>query len=122
MKVVDTDIFIDFFRGLPQALPYLNAHADEITFSAITEGELLSSSICNDSKEREKVFHVLSQFEKIPVDNPLIQIAADIRRTHKLELPDAIVAASALITGATLITRNIRDFQEISGLQLEKPY
>ena len=32
IKIGDTDIFIDFFRGLPQALPYLNAHADEITF------------------------------------------------------------------------------------------
>ncbi|MEK6868547.1 MAG: type II toxin-antitoxin system VapC family toxin [Nanoarchaeota archaeon] len=122
MKVIDTDIFIDFFRGFPQALPYLKEHADEISFSAITEGELLSGSICNNNKEREKVFHVLSQFEKIPVDNPLIQIAADIRRTYRLELPDAIVAASALITNATLITRNMRDFQKIHGLQLQKPY
>jgi predicted nucleic acid-binding protein len=122
MKVVDTDIFIDLFRGLPQALPYLRDHADEITFSAITEGELLSGSICNDDKEREKVFHVLSQFDKIPVDNPLIQVAADIRRKYGMELPDAIVAASALITEATLITRNVRDFQKIQGLELEKPY
>ncbi len=122
MKVVDTDIFIDFFRGFPDALPYLQQHADQITFSAVTEGELLSGSICNDSKEREKVFHLLSQFEKIPVDNPLIQIAADIRRTYNLELPDAIVAASALVTQSVLITRNTRDFQKIPNLQLEKPY
>lgn len=122
MKVVDTDVFIDFFRGVDQALPYLTKYADEITFSAITEGELLCGNICNDNKEKEKVFHMLSQFEKIPVDNPLIQIAADIRRLYGLELPDAIIAASALVTDSVLITRNIKDFQKIDGLKIEKPY
>lgn len=122
MKVVDTDIFIDFFRGFPQAIPYFKEHADEILFSAITEGELLSGEICNNLNQKEKVFHLLSQFEKIPVDNPLIQIAADLRRTYGLELPDTIIAASALVTNSTLITRNIKDFRRIQNLQVEKPY
>ena len=122
MKVIDTDIFLDFFRGVSHALPYLNQNADDILFSAITEGELLSGDICNNPKEKEKVFHILSQFEKIPVDNPLIQIAADIRRTYKMELPDAIIAASAFVTNSTLVTRNVRDFEKIKDLKLEKPY
>lgn len=122
MKVLDTDIFIDFFRGHPPAIPYIKDHRMEILFSAISEGELLSGSICDDDKEKEKVFHLLSQFEKIAVDNPLIQVAADLRREYGLELPDAIIAATALVTQSMLVTRNVKDFQKVKNLQIEKPY
>lgn len=122
MRILDTDIFIDFFRGVAHATDYILQYKGEIAFSAITEAELLSGNVCEKFQEREKVFHLLSQFEKIPVDNPLVQTAAELRRGIGLELPDAIIAATALTTDATLITRNIKDFQKIKGLKIEKPY
>ena len=122
MILVDTDIFIDFFRGFEGSIRFIMNHKDDITFSAITEGELLSGKICDDFNEREHVFHLLSQFEKIPVDNPLIQVAGDIRRTYGLELPDAIIAASAIVRDSVLITRNTKDFEKIKDLKIQKPY
>ncbi|MBI4451376.1 PIN domain-containing protein [Candidatus Woesearchaeota archaeon] len=122
MKVLDTDIFIDLFRGVPSAAVFIKEHADDIAFSSITEGELLSGRICNDRLEQERVIHLLSRFEKIPVDNPLIQVAASIRRAHGLELPDAIIAASALLLDATLVTRNSKDFKSVEHLGIHEPY
>ena len=122
MILLDTDIFIDFFRGVDAAVRFLLDPKDDIMFSAITEGELLSGKVCNDVNEREYVFHLLSQFEKVPVDNPLIQVAGDIRRTYGLELPDAIIAASAIVTGSVLITRNTKDFEKVKDLKIQKPY
>ncbi len=122
MKLIDTDIFVDFFRGIPEAATFIRNSADEIVFSAVTEAELLSGRICEEPLEEEKVFHVLAQFEKIPVDNPLVQVAGKIRRKYLLELPDALIAASALSYQCTLLTRNIKDFEKVPGLLVKKPY
>ncbi len=122
MKIVDTDIFIDFFRGVPAAISYLRQNADTILFSAITEAELLSGQICNSSSEREKVCHVLSQFEKIPADNPLVQIAGDFRRKYGVDLPDALIAASAYMIDSPLVTRNKIFFEPIKEIKVEVPY
>ncbi|MBI1968296.1 type II toxin-antitoxin system VapC family toxin [Candidatus Woesearchaeota archaeon] len=122
MKVVDTDIFIDLFRGFAPAIKFFSEHADEIVFSSITEAELLAGQICNDATEKERVLHVLGQFEKIPADNPLVQIAGEFRRKYGCEIPDALIAASAFLTASPLVTRNIADFQRIKGIMVEKPY
>ena len=122
MKVVDTDIFVDFFRGVPQAAAFLQNNADRIFFAAITEAELLAGQVCNDPIERERVFHVLSQFEKIPIDNPLVQVAGDFRRKYNVEIPDAIVAACAFVTDGILVTRNTKDFEKITEIKVDKPY
>ena len=42
MKLVDTDIFIDFLRNMPAAREFIEQHLYHINFSAITEAELLS--------------------------------------------------------------------------------
>ena len=122
MKLVDTDIFIDFFRGVEAAQTFFLEHAGEILFSALTEAELLSGKECNNPEKREKILHFLSQFEKIPVDNPLVQTAGDFRRRYGLHLPDALIASSAFLSEATLITRNIEDFQKIPLLKIQKPF
>ena len=122
MKLIDTDIFIDFFRGVPEAATFLQEHVQDIIFSAITEAELLSGQVCNDVQEKEKVFHLLSQFEKIAVDNLLVQVAGDIRRKYGLEIPDAIIAASAFVSDSVLITRNINHFEKVKEIKVKKPY
>jgi len=41
--------------------------------------------------------------------------------SHKLSVPDALIAATALSNNTPLYTLNIKDFQFIPGLQLHKP-
>ena len=45
-----------------------------------------------------------------------------IRKLCKTKLPDAIIAATALIYGFSLITRNTKDFENISDLKLINPW
>jgi len=47
---------------------------------------------------------------------------AEIRKVHKIKLPDAIIAATALIYNLTLITRNAKDFKNIDGLKIVNPF
>jgi predicted nucleic acid-binding protein len=46
---------------------------------------------------------------------------ADIRKAHRIKLPDAIIAATAFIYDLTLLTRNITDFGGIDGLRIINP-
>jgi predicted nucleic acid-binding protein len=45
-----------------------------------------------------------------------------LRQQHKIKLPDAIIAATAMAEGLTLITRNSDDFKNINSLKLLNPW
>jgi len=118
--VVDTNIFIDLFEDDKKTIQFFKRHSEEIAFSAITETELLSGPECKDALVQEKILHLLARFKKIPVDNPLVQVAALYRRTYGIKTPDAIIAASAAIDGV-VATRNKKDFKKIPGLKIITP-
>ncbi len=122
MKIVDSDIFIDHLRGLKIAEEFFRENSDTISFSAISEGELFSGVDCDDREKREDLAHFLAQFDKVAVDNPLVQFAGDLKRQYRLALPDAIIAASALFLDVPLCTRNTKHFEGIKDLRVEKPY
>lgn len=52
----------------------------------------------------------------------VVQISIEIRKKHKTKLPDAIIAATALVYDLALISRNISDFKTIDGLKIIDPY
>ncbi|MEO6851890.1 MAG: type II toxin-antitoxin system VapC family toxin [Mucilaginibacter sp.] len=46
----------------------------------------------------------------------------EIRKTHGLKLPDAVIAATALANSLTLISRNSNDFKKVTNLKLIDPF
>ena len=121
--LLDTNIFIDHLRGYGPAQTFFSSLLDkEISFSAITESELLAGSINQSPEKRELLLQFLEQWRKVSVDNPLAAVAGDLSRVYKMDIPDAIIAASALQEGSTLITKNLKDFQKIKGRKVLAPY
>lgn len=62
----------------------------------------------------------------IAIDGRIAEAAgrqrAQARRTGRmLTVADSLIAATALVTGTTLVTRNIKDFEEL-GLPLLNPF
>ncbi|MES2428703.1 MAG: type II toxin-antitoxin system VapC family toxin [Bacteroidota bacterium] len=57
----------------------------------------------------------------IGVDSDIIREAIRVRKTYKLKLPDAIIAATALINDMTLIADNDKDFTLIPDLKYLNP-
>lgn len=45
-----------------------------------------------------------------------------VKKQYKLKLPDAIIAATAIVNNLTLISRNLKDFDKVSDLQVIDPY
>ena len=60
--------------------------------------------------------NLLAQFSEAPIDDAVIERAIEIRKSVRIKIPDALVAAIALIYQATLVTRNTGDFKNIPGV------
>ena len=52
----------------------------------------------------------------------ILDRTAQIRRAYRAALPDALIAACALETTSTLVTRNTQDFQQINELSIVNPF
>jgi predicted nucleic acid-binding protein len=120
----DTNIFIYYLADEPTvsswfAEEFLNLH--EVLFSPIIRVELLS--FAGLSKEEEQAIEdLLSQFNSVPLLREIKNYTIQLKRQYKIKLPDAIIAATALHTDASLVTRNIDDFQGIAELKIENPF
>ena len=118
-RLLDTNVWIDAQAGKADACRvFAQARATQgawIGFSAVTELEALGYaglSTADDKALRE----LLAQFEEVPVLPAVIDEAIRLRRLHKMKTPDAIVAATALLQQAELVTRNTGDFKKVAGL------
>jgi predicted nucleic acid-binding protein len=85
--------------------------------SVVTELERLSHPGLTEA-ELAEIAQVLPSLVVFPLESRLAQLAGTLRRHYRLKTPDSIVAATALLTRTTLVTRNGRDFQAIAGLAL----
>ena len=125
LVVIDSSIFIDHLRSYPPALEFFNKlslNTQNVLFSAITETELIKGKSCCDNNVRSLVINMLNGLSKIPVDNMIALKAGDLSRIYGTDMPDSIIAATAIICKAELLTRNVKDFEKIDGLKVRSPY
>lgn len=85
--------------------------------SVVTELELLSYRGLTE-EDMAEIAHILTSLVVFPLESRLAHLAASLRRQYSLKTPDSVVAATALLTRTTLVTRNVRDFHGIAGLAL----
>ena len=85
--------------------------------SAITEIELLCWKHATE-KDEEMLHYFINDCAIIELEQAVKHKTAEIRKQHRIKLPDAIIAASALVYDLVLISRNVSDFSNINYLQL----
>jgi predicted nucleic acid-binding protein len=117
IAVFDTNIVIDALNGVADADDEYSRY-ERILISRITWMEVLIGAEGDDSELRD---FLETQFEIIPLDLAVSETAVQLRREHRLRLPDAIIWATARVNNAVLVTRNTKDFKlDWDGIRL--PY
>jgi toxin FitB len=119
--VLDTNAIIYYTDDEPVAVaalePLFSAN-HPIYISTLTELELFSHAALT-AEEANRLEAFLDAVHILPLTSQIARIAGDLRRAHAgLKAFDSGIAATALFTHSQLITRNLRDFQDIDGLSL----
>ena len=73
-------------------------------------------------REKQFVQHILSLFENIYIDKEITEKVIEIRQYKKIKIPDAIIAATAIVKGCDLMTKNCNDFKNIDSLNIINPF
>ncbi|MBK1665016.1 VapC toxin family PIN domain ribonuclease [Rhodospirillum rubrum] len=102
----DTNILIDHLNALPEAREEIERFESR-AISIITWMEVMVGARA-DLIEPTRLF--LDGFKVIALDDEIAKRAVDLRRAHRIKLPDAVIWATAQTTGRLLVTRNTKDF------------
>src|SRR5690606_23918427 len=121
--LLDSNTIIDYIGELipEKAAIVLDRFFDEeLHVSVISRIEVLGYN--GKSSDMRKLDGFLAMATILYVDQDIADKTIAIRKLHKIKLPDAIIAATALVFDFTLISRNLSDFKRISGLRVVNPY
>ena len=120
--LIDTDVLIDYLRDQPEAVTYLESQSGRLQISVITIAELYAG--VRDGAERTKLDAFFQAFEIVPLDARVAVQGGLYRRdygkSHGVGLADALIAASAQVQQATLVTLNRKHFPMLTNIEV--PY
>lgn len=116
----DSNAAIEFLGGmLPSAASNrlqdiidLNTHH----LSVINQIELLGFNA--PAAEMQTLDEFVTSSNVLPLSDAVVQKTIELRKMHKIKLPDAVIASTAIVHDLTIITRNISDFEKIPGLEV----
>ncbi len=123
MVVVDTNVLVDVLRGTPAAVAALDRHAgDVVVVPSMVRFEVLAGA---RSSEMPAIMTLLDETVDGPVDAIVAGVAADLARrfgrSHSgIDSIDYVVAATAQVLDAPLLTRNVKHFPMFA--KLKAPY
>jgi tRNA(fMet)-specific endonuclease VapC len=133
LYVLDTDTLQLYQDGNPKVVARVHAvGADERAISIVTVEEQLSGwyTQLRQAKGHERLawayrrlaatVRFLARIDIVDFDQPAIQRCEKLKKLKlKVRKMDLRIAATVLERGAILVTRNLRDFQQVPGLRIE---
>lgn len=118
--LIDTNILIEYAGNLlPEtADSFISKIIDkQFTISIINKIEILGH---NTASKDIDVFIGLADI--LELTEAIANKTIELRKKYKTKLPDAIIAATAIVNQLSIITRDIKDFEKIEGLEVLNPY
>ncbi|MFP5404974.1 MAG: PIN domain-containing protein [Gammaproteobacteria bacterium] len=129
MLMLDTNTISYYFRGAPSVVTRMLATPpDRIAVSAVVVYELrtglLRMPAAAGRKRMEALDSFLASIETLSFDRAASHAAAVIaaslaQRGEPIGPLDVLIAGAARAVGATLVTRNVREFARVDGLLIE---
>ena len=104
--LLDTNFILGLLKATPEVLAIVEVRdllASSCAYSAVTRMELLGYPNITLDEER-LIADRLSKFTYLSISSEVENLAITLRRTRKLKLPDALIAATAIHHGLELLT------------------
>ena len=131
MVLVDTNVVSEARRGAREAVSWLNAvDPSSVFISVVTIGEIQRGIVNKQKRDGRPPSRLIDWLEALqssygdrilPIDAPTAvewgRMSAVMRRPDA----DGLIAATALLHGLALATRNVADFKD-TGLTLINPW
>ncbi|MBB3842409.1 hypothetical protein FHS57_006440 [Runella defluvii] len=113
MILIDSNILIDYFRGNKIAKSFIDDHGKpNLAINTVIAMELYQGAL--NKAEFGKIKKELSLFLMIDINEDIAQTALKLHEryalSHKISIPDYIIAATALVYDLELLTYNLKDF------------
>lgn len=120
--LLDTGLVIRHLRGQKSTVQLLRSlsKANRLCISTVTSLEVRAGAHIAEQSNTQKL---LSRFVNLDLDIAVADKAGEIifqgRQANKpILVPDAIIAATALVHNMTLVTFNAQDFENVTNLSL----
>jgi tRNA(fMet)-specific endonuclease VapC len=121
MILCDTNIFIEIYKdnlAIINSIKSIGQH--NLAISDVTCAELLYGA--RNKKELQIIRKDLNKLTILPIDSNIstkaVQLIEQYALSHKLSLPDALIASTAITQNLELYTLNIKDFRFLEGVRL----
>ncbi len=133
MTILDTDIFTLLVAGQSRVAERFRREIDQVVLTLVSRIEVLEGRFASvikaaNGEELLRALRWLEQSErdlaKIPIisfdssDAAAFEVLRKNKKLKKLGRGDLLIASIALGRRATLVTRNVRHFQQIPGIHL----
>ena len=133
MYLLDTNVISETIKKAPnqRVLDFLiSIDADKFALSVITLGEIRKGAEkLQDQSKKQKIIHWLEVDLTRRFYGRIINVDAEvadkwgyISSMNNIPAIDALIAASAVVHNHKLITRNVKDFELINGLEIINPW
>ncbi|MBF0623394.1 MAG: type II toxin-antitoxin system VapC family toxin [Magnetococcales bacterium] len=122
--LLDTNVLIDYLARHPEVSFIRRVEhvlVEGAAVSIITTIELLGWRGHTD-QSRLDARNLLRGVAEIPLSRMVANQVIALRERFAIKLPDAIIAASAMVEDLPLMTRNLDDFRRIETLRLINPF
>lgn len=123
MTLVDTDVLIWYMRGNQKAKKVID-QLGAFYISSVNYMELLQG--IRNKEELRSLRHFLTQRQiqishvSEEVSQKALNYMEEYSLSHNLRMADAMIAATALILGVTLLTANSKHYVPIKGIQIKQ--
>lgn len=121
MKLLDTSVAVDHLRGTEPAVALLGGlleAGEDLLASEVVRFELLAGVRESEVEALEQFFSALSW---VPVSEQVARAAGALASSHRrahsgIDDADYLIAATALLLEAELLTTNVRHFPMLRGI------
>jgi predicted nucleic acid-binding protein len=121
--LIDTNAVIDYLGNKLSAkgMNFMNGIIDGApNVSIVTKIEVLGFNASD--QHYEILSNFINDVSVLDLTNNVVDATIEIRKKYKAKLPDAIIAATAIVNDLILISRNISDFKNIGNLEVIDPH